>query len=595
MSNLDRCNPQIADVDNEGDTIGVSTDLHPLLVDGGDVVKEFMTVTPLEISEYGQLNEVYKKINTGINVCGNENNEAITGLDNALDSIETIKCLDNGNAEIVKCLDKDKCGLDDNAKILASHGEILQTSGLEINGATSVNELSGLEFNDATYCAISDEDDIYVSDTDIFMSDDDSDWKDEDDINKSRCTETRETGGAVLLGARGRRNRRPGVYQVGVTTGQDDLSFRAYVNGEIKWDESGKNCPRRIMIDSGNLIPNGVAISDRFLREAGASLVKRMRRKCNTAKESECMWQIGEATPISIRLPGFSRVLHVPKPVVLTGLADDVNIGAGALQRWGVDLQFRPNGTTLRDGQGMDRVPLVSKVSQPPVTQNEPPAPGRGRPICVASGPRSRSPPPVRDSLVVSLKVRGVQTLPAHSLSFIKMHGWGQGTLCSVSPLHETATCLAVDGLYRNVDKIAVINLGDTPIKLQEGQIIAKCQRAETVECAETDDAITDAIKRINDPYVVNDPVTDNDSANCQDCIAVKDGKCVLHRDTVCTRSRCINKPKHSWTRCPFAWHIGDQYKCMDARCKGVDVEWHPDEKCPYLKYGPPQYESTVP
>ena len=588
MSNLDGCNPQCADVDNEGDTIGVSTTLCPQLVDGGDLIRQFITVTPLEISGYGQLNEVQQKINTSMDVCDNENNEALTGLDNALDNNE---CLDNGNVGVVKCLDKDKCGIADNAKILASHDEILQINGLETNGAISVNELSGLEFNDDTYNAISD-DEIYVSDSDIFMSDDDSEYGDGDDSNKSRCTETRESGGAVLCGARGRRNRRPGVYQVGVTTRQDDLSFRAYVNGTIKWDESGENCPRRIMLDSGNLIPNGVAISDRFLKEAGVSLVKRMRRKCNTAKENECMYQIGESTPLSIRLPGFSRVLHVPRPVVLTGLADDVNIGGGALQRWGVDLQFRSTGTTLKDGQGTDRVPLVSKVTPPPVTQNVPPVHGRGRPICVAPGPRSRSPPPTRDSLVVPLKVRGEQTLHAHSLSFIKMHGWGQGTLCSVSPLHETATCLAVDGLYRNVDKIAVINLSDTPVKLHDGQVIAKCQRAIVVESEATAGGIADAIKKVKNIHGVKEY---DDRAKCQDCIAMKEGECELHRDIECNRSGCISRPKHSWTNCPYKWSRGDQYRCLDVRCEGEDIEWHNDEECPHLKNGPPQYKRTPP
>ena len=55
-----------------------------------------------------------------------------------------------------------------------------------------------------------------------------------------------------------------------------------------------------MMLDSGNLIPTGVAISDRFLKECGASLVRKMRKKCNTAKQGDenAMWQIGERTKV---------------------------------------------------------------------------------------------------------------------------------------------------------------------------------------------------------------------------------------------------------------------------------------------------------
>ena len=105
----------------------------------------------------------------------------------------------------------------------------------------------------------------------------------------------------------------------------------------------------RVFIDPGNLLRNGLAISQEFFKKSGLRLVERQNTFCNTAKKAKsgALFQLGIASPLSLRLPGISKVLFVEKPVVLQGLCDSLNLGMGCLQKLEADMQFRKNGTRL--------------------------------------------------------------------------------------------------------------------------------------------------------------------------------------------------------------------------------------------------------
>ena len=239
MSNFDRCNPQLGDVD-EGDTWCVSTALNTKLLNKADAIKEFITRPTLQLNGcgpsevYNELDNGPNKVYNGINVLDSEFNEA----DNCLDNV---------------------CGLENSDTNIASHGMVALD-----NGATSDcnNEGSGLEINGATQHVydMSDCDSIYISDSDVFMSDEESECGD-NELTKSRGKNT--TGKHVTAGTMAgvytntlgrnrqgdvQRARRPGVYRVG-TDDKNDLSFRSYVNGSVTLDNTGRKCDIRIMVD----------------------------------------------------------------------------------------------------------------------------------------------------------------------------------------------------------------------------------------------------------------------------------------------------------------------------------------------------------
>ena len=165
-------------------------------------------------------------------------------------------------------------------------------------------------------------------------------------------------------------------------------------------------------------------------------MVRRINKPCHTAKKGKksAMVQVGISSALTIKLPGLSKVLYVPEPVVLRGLVDEVNVGSGALQRWGVDLRYRPDGTTLADAFGTDQIPLIAKIATSDTVNVEPPMADlsvpRGRPAVnhingLGNIKSRRSQPPTR-AKQVSLKVKGTQVLRQNALNFVRCMGVGQ-------------------------------------------------------------------------------------------------------------------------------------------------------------------------
>ena len=110
------------------------------------------------------------------------------------------------------------------------------------------------------------------------------------------------------------------------------IGQRGGVTYESYFESSVNGLWTRIIIDGGNLLPNGTAISLRFMREAGLRFKNRNRRDITTARTGSPLKMMGICEPFSIDIPGFRQPLVVSEPIVLDGLSDNVNIGAGTLQ-----------------------------------------------------------------------------------------------------------------------------------------------------------------------------------------------------------------------------------------------------------------------
>ena len=124
---------------------------------------------------------------------------------------------------------------------------------------------------------------------------------------------------------------------------------QAYINAKVHIENTGKNFTERVFVDPGNLLNNGLAISYDFFKRSGLRLVERQDTYCHTAKKAKsgALFQLGYSSPLSLKLPGISKVLLVERPVILKNLCDSLNLGMGCLQKLEADMSFRKTGTRL--------------------------------------------------------------------------------------------------------------------------------------------------------------------------------------------------------------------------------------------------------
>ena len=106
------------------------------------------------------------------------------------------------------------------------------------------------------------------------------------------------------------------------------------------------------MIDSGNTLNTGVAISDKLRKKMGLRYDNLRKRTVGTANQKGKLIQLGETEEITIRLDGTGAV-WTGKACVFQELADEMNIGTAALISMGKKkgkspyLAFTPVGTKM--------------------------------------------------------------------------------------------------------------------------------------------------------------------------------------------------------------------------------------------------------
>ena len=131
--------------------------------------------------------------------------------------------------------------------------------------------------------------------------------------------------------------------------GQGLVNRQAYINAKVRVENTGKHFTERVFVDPGNLLHNGLAISYEFFKRSGLRLVERQDTYCHTAKKAKsgALFQLGYSSPLSLKLPGISKILLVERPVILKNLCDSLNLGMGCLQKLEADMSFRKTGTRL--------------------------------------------------------------------------------------------------------------------------------------------------------------------------------------------------------------------------------------------------------
>lgn len=323
-----------------------------------------------------------------------------------------------------------------------------------------------------------------------------------------------------------------GIHHLGQREG---VTYESYFEGMVN------NVWTRIIIDGGNLLPNGTAISLRFMREAGLRFKNRNRRDITTARRGSPLKMMGISEPFSIAIPGFRQPLLVSEPIVLDGLSDNVNIGAGTLQAHEMDIAYRKGGTALRSKDGQEELPLISKLTDNQDQSEEedntckncfllmskkkgiPPrktrkrnqgavnapkpdnfedvqtklvrdlAPDKGTKFADHRTSRSTSPTdkgsrrresgPTREQKVTDVLASKEVILPAKSLCFVKLEALGKSRDVVVEPVWETSLVQPLPAVYKGcVKSIGMLNLSTKSVVIKKGMRIGQARKAELQE-----------------------------------------------------------------------------------------------------------------
>ena len=85
-------------------------------------------------------------------------------------------------------------------------------------------------------------------------------------------------------------------------------SAHAYAHGRLTNDNTGQSAYSKIMMDQGNLVKTGVAISEAFFQKLGLRYERLSRTKVGTACKGAQMTLIGWTEPFSLRFDGVNRI-----------------------------------------------------------------------------------------------------------------------------------------------------------------------------------------------------------------------------------------------------------------------------------------------
>ena len=257
----------------------------------------------------------------------------------------------------------------------------------------------------------------------------------------------------------------------------------------------GQKTRVKTMIDSGNTLDIGVAISDRFRKRMGLKYANLRRKVVGTANQKGKIIQLGETEEITIQLDG-TGAKWTGKACVFQELADEMNIGTAALISAGrkkgksLYLAFTPSGTTmgwLSPGKKTceDR-PLIKQIKEEEKT--------------VASDETLIKKNQARESSVGSQEGRPIfvhqdTVLKRNSLNFLEVEGMTKEALVEETKGNLPRDYEVITAIYhKGQKKIAILNKGNCDITIKGRTQIAE---AYPVNVRKSDPESPDNIKGV--------------------------------------------------------------------------------------------------
>ena len=143
-------------------------------------------------------------------------------------------------------------------------------------------------------------------------------------------------------------------------------SRAAYALATVQ-DAQGTTLNTKVLIDSGNLISAGVAISEKFHKKLGVGFYRRNIGTVGTAGIGTSMTKLGRSKEFRLKVQGIKQPFTVQKASVIRNLVDEVNLGTGFLQTVEKStgqvprIQFHRHGTTFVCGH--DSIELLEHMN----------------------------------------------------------------------------------------------------------------------------------------------------------------------------------------------------------------------------------------
>ena len=283
-----------------------------------------------------------------------------------------------------------------------------------------------------------------------------------------------------------------------------DTARRANAQGKVSTLNMQEKHQVKVFIDSGNLVSTGTAISEKCRQRLGIGFSTRKTKNISTASTAGNLVQTGVSETLVIRIKGLKHPI-VTKAVVLQDMGDDMNIGNATLQDLHkatgkeVKLEFHDTGTSLYCGSNC--VNLINKIGPATILGSnitEPAMEPKGRErskIRSSSKEKPRDRAPSRKK-VTKIRVERETKIKGNHLSFIKI-GQTIKTPFMIEPKkHADSLCQLVPGVYKNTDKIGILNLDKRSVTLKPGDTLGTMRAVKENEQAKTP---TEGIRKIDD------------------------------------------------------------------------------------------------
>ena len=257
----------------------------------------------------------------------------------------------------------------------------------------------------------------------------------------------------------------------------------------------GQKTRVKTMIDSGNTLDIGVAISDRFRKRMGLKYANLRRKVVGTANQKGKIIQLGETEEITIQLDG-TGAKWTGKACVFQELADEMNIGTAALisagrkQGRSLYLAFTPSGTTmgwlLPGKKTCEDRPLIKQIKE--------------EEKMVASDEKLIKKNQAWESSIGSREERPIfahqdTVLKKNSLNFLEIKGMTKEAFLEEPKGNLPRGYEVITAIYhKGQKKIAILNKGNCDITIKGGTQVAE---AYLVNVRKSDPESPDNIKGV--------------------------------------------------------------------------------------------------
>ena len=260
-----------------------------------------------------------------------------------------------------------------------------------------------------------------------------------------------------------------------VVGGRYRLPMKLSVSVSYKGGETYKE---KALVDTGNLIYSGVAISGTMARQLKLPIVPE-QVVIGTAKKDSVLEVVGRARGMKIKVNGGGN--FVVNPLVIKNLSTSINLGTGFLMREGSVLRMDKTGATVQIGSVQTPSQLIAEVSET-VEQDRSRLSTRNR-----SGSRHREAPPVRNK-GISAKTLQKVVIPKRTMARIEVVSPGEpeGTVYLepvVGPSVQLCTAQhAVTKCSEGKMHIFMMNISEDDVTIPQGSVVAMVTKIKEVE-----------------------------------------------------------------------------------------------------------------